>query len=113
MFRAKVGSESTTPILVVDNAIPMLKIRRAAASFAVLNVPSVCAVLRERLQSGGRCWRFARARAEGRLSPLAQSVSWIGHVHETWIGCVITFSERGRAKSVRECVLAIPSGSGS
>ena len=42
VFRAQVGYEATAPIVVVDNAIPMLKIRRAAASFAVLDVPSVC-----------------------------------------------------------------------
>ena len=74
VFRAQVGYEATAPIVVVDNAIPMLKIRRAAASFAVLDVPSVCVV-----ESVCPLLAFARVRAprrEGRLSRPVRVMDW-------------------------------------
>ena len=74
VFRAQVGYEATAPIVVVDNAIPMLKIRRAAASFAVLNVPSVTVCVVESVcrvdAAAGVCARARAARDDG----LAQSV---------------------------------------
>ena len=62
VFRAQVGSEATGPILLADNATSVLQIRPDAASFAALDVLSVCAS-RGRVQGGGLLGRFARARA--------------------------------------------------